>query len=140
MREIYFAGSIRGGRGDQQLYATLIDHLQSYGHVLTVHVGDPQLTRKGEEHLTTQKIYQRDMRWLRKADVFVAEVTTPSLGVGYELGMAEVFGLPTLCLFRPYGRRTLSTYVSENKHFQVQTYRKAASALHAIDQFIQTAG
>ena len=32
--------------------------------------------------------------------VLVAEVTQPSLGVGYELGRAVTFGTPILCLFR----------------------------------------
>ena len=31
----------------------------------------------------------------------VAEVTQPSLGVGYELGRAVAMNTPILCLFRP---------------------------------------
>lgn len=35
----------------------------------------------------------------------VAEVTQPSLGVGYELGRAVALGKPILCLFRPQSGR-----------------------------------
>lgn len=35
----------------------------------------------------------------------VAEVTQPSLGVGYELGWAVALGKPILCLFRPQSGR-----------------------------------
>ena len=37
--KIYFCGSIRGGRQDADLYARLIEHLKTYGPVLTEHVG-----------------------------------------------------------------------------------------------------
>ena len=37
--KIYFCGSIRGGRQDADLYARIIKQLESYGKVLTEHVG-----------------------------------------------------------------------------------------------------
>lgn len=46
-RKIYFAGSIRAGRDDADLYAKLIKLLQKYGTVLTEHVGDPNLEACG---------------------------------------------------------------------------------------------
>ena len=46
--KIYFAGSIRGGRDDAQLYAQMIKTLQSYGKVFTEHVGDPNVIESGE--------------------------------------------------------------------------------------------
>ena len=44
---IYFAGSICGGRADQPLYETIINHLKSYGTVLTESIGRPTLTEQG---------------------------------------------------------------------------------------------
>jgi hypothetical protein len=46
--KIYFAGSIRGGREDKNLYLQLIHHLSQYGQVLTEHIGDVDLTEFGE--------------------------------------------------------------------------------------------
>ncbi|MEM7514802.1 MAG: nucleoside 2-deoxyribosyltransferase, partial [Bacteroidota bacterium] len=46
---IYFAGSIRGGRDDKELYLEIIQLLTEYGTVLTEHVADPSLTSWGEE-------------------------------------------------------------------------------------------
>ena len=45
---IYFAGSIRAGRGDAQLYYKLVEMLKKYGTVLTEHVGNPNLTSAGK--------------------------------------------------------------------------------------------
>ena len=50
-RKIYFAGSIRAGRNDADLYARIVEVLRKYGKVLTEHVGDPNLTEKGDHAL-----------------------------------------------------------------------------------------
>ncbi len=76
---IYFAGSIRGGRQDAELYIQKINHLQIHEKVFTEHIGGPNLTPSGEELSKTQ-IYQRDTHWLHRSHIVVAEVTQPSLG------------------------------------------------------------
>ena len=78
--KIYFAGSIRGGREDKELYAEIIKKLFAYGTVATEHVGNKDLTSGGEMHLSNHDIYARDIAWLTESDVVVAEVTTASLG------------------------------------------------------------
>ena len=92
--KIYFAGAIRGGREDVALYLEIIEQLRDYGEVLTEHVGNPELTGFGEID-DDQKIHDRDLAWLKQADYLVAEVTTASLGVGYEISKATEWGKPT---------------------------------------------
>ncbi|EPY76686.1 deoxyribonucleoside 5-monophosphate N-glycosidase [Camelus ferus] len=41
-------------------------------------------------------IHERDLAWLQQADVVVAEVTQPSLGVGYKLGQAVALKLSAM--------------------------------------------
>ena len=41
--KIYFAGSIRGGRLDADLYRRMIEYMQKSHDVLTEHVGSPDL-------------------------------------------------------------------------------------------------
>jgi hypothetical protein len=107
---IYFAGSIRGGRDDKQLYAAIIKLLKNYGTVATEHVGDAQITLEGEG-APDREIHDRDIAWLRQSDVIVAEVTSPSLGVGYEIGRAVEWGRRIICLYRPSPGRRLSGMV-----------------------------
>ena len=99
--KIYFAGAIRGGRNDAKIYEKIITYLGNIGQVLTEHVGDKDLGNMGEKGGIDIAIYKRDIKWLQSADAVVAEVTTPSLGVGYELGIAEKLKKPVLCLYRP---------------------------------------
>ncbi|MBU0681529.1 MAG: nucleoside 2-deoxyribosyltransferase [Proteobacteria bacterium] len=118
---IYFAGAIRGGRDDAKIYASLIDFLQGFGQVLTSHVGDETLLAE-EKFLSEGEIFQRDMKWLAQADLVIAEVTTPSLGVGYELALAEKRGIPCFCLFRRTSGVSLSAMIAGNPSFTILPY------------------
>jgi len=120
---IYFAGSIRGGRDDQELYLGVIEELGKYGTVLTEHIGDKALTGQGEVTITDEYIFERDMAWVREADVIVAEVSTPSLGVGYELGQSESMGKPILCLYRKTEGKRLSAMVAGNSYVKIFEYK-----------------
>uniref|UniRef100_E1BM28 2'-deoxynucleoside 5'-phosphate N-hydrolase 1 n=1 Tax=Bos taurus TaxID=9913 RepID=E1BM28_BOVIN len=105
---LYFCGSIRGGREDRELYVRIVSRLRRFGVVLTEHVAAAEVDESGEEAAGGDKlIHDRDLAWLQQADVVVAEVTQPSLGVGYELGRAVALHKPVLCLFRPKSGRAL---------------------------------
>ena len=123
--KIYFAGSIRGGRDDQALYLDIIGRLGAYGRVLTEHVGDSGLDALGEEG-SDEEIHDRDINWLREADCLVAEVTTPSLGVGYEIGRALEWGKPILCLFRRSSGRALSAMIAGSGAVKSRDYESTA--------------
>jgi len=134
--KIYFAGSIRGGREDAALYLDLISRLRAFGEVLTEHVGDPLLTRAGDDGPDDRSIHDRDMAWLAACDLLVAEVTMPSLGVGYELGCAVSMGKPVLCLHRPSPGRPLSAMVAGSPGIQTTSYANIDEALNIIEAFM----
>lgn len=131
--KIYFAGSIRGGRQDVELYGHIIEQLAEYGHVLTEHVG--QLD-SGEDALTDYAIYRRDMAWLDEADVVVAEVTIPSHGVGYEIARAETLNKPMLCLHRTEAGHSLSALIAGNPRIRCERYGQLADLPPLLAQFL----
>jgi 2'-deoxynucleoside 5'-phosphate N-hydrolase len=132
--KIYFAGAIRGGREDAALYIELVELLQAYGTVLTEHVADEQLTSLGEQG-DDRAIHDRDLAWLKEADCLVAEVTTPSLGVGFEIGKASEWGTRILCLFRPSAGRTLSALIAGSDRVTVREYQSADEVEEIFDDF-----
>jgi nucleoside 2-deoxyribosyltransferase len=135
--KIYFAGSIRGGRDDAELYNKIIEYLKQYGDVLTEHVGSKSLNKMGEKHMTSQDIHDRDMVWLLEADIIVAEVTTPSLGVGYEIGRALENGKKILCLFRPSSSKRLSAMVEGAPEIINESYETFDEAKDIIDKYLK---
>ncbi len=138
--KIYFAGSISGGREKAADYLRLIEHAAAFGKVLTEHVGSLGGVASEEADLTDDTIYDRDMEWLTSADVVIAEVTVPSLGVGYELAAAESLGKKVLCLFdRSEGGR-LSAMVAGNRSFDTKAYETLEGAEAHISAFLEAAG
>lgn len=135
--KIYFAGSIRGGREDAQLYGEIIEYLRNFGEVLTEHVGDQNLTSDGDDGPTDQYIHNRDLMWLQSADILIAEVTTVSMGVGYEIGRAVESGKNTLCLFRPESGKNLSAMIAGCPDVTLAQYRNLEQAKKCISDFIQ---
>merc|ERR1711862_215490 len=105
---VYFCGSKFGGRQDEILYNILFDKLEQYGEVIRPfdpQKGINQLGRLCDHGLS---MHDRDVELVSMCDVVVAEVTNPSLGVGYEVGRAVELGKPVLCLYRQLPRKKLS--------------------------------
>lgn len=132
--KIYFAASIRAGREDVTVYAAMIAWLWSFGEVLTEHVGDATLSELGDDGPDDRSIHDRDMERLKVSDVVVAEVSRPSLGVGYELAWAVAWGKPTLCLFRPSGR-PLSAMIAGSPGLRTGVYSGMDEAKALIEAF-----
>lgn len=135
---IYFAASIRAGRGDVFIYKKILPMLQKHGTVLTAHVADEHVSSEGETGLSDQQIFSRDMAWLRSADVLIAEVSIPSLGVGYEIGQARSMNIPVLCLYRAANRKKLSGMISGDPEIHTICYREAESLQTRIDNLFQS--
>jgi 2'-deoxynucleoside 5'-phosphate N-hydrolase len=137
--KIYFAGSIRGGRIDAPVYKSLIEHLSSFGEVLTEHVGESSLTENGEDGPNDSYIHDRDMAWLSACDALVAEVSVPSLGVGYELGCAVALKKPVLCLYKSQSGRPLSAMVAGSPGIQTAEYASIDEARSILTGFLKKA-
>jgi len=128
--KIYFAGSIRGGRQDAELYAQLIEELKKYGEVLTEHIGATEM----EAGQADEEIYAQDMQWLEQADLVVAEVTTPSLGVGYEIGQAVSMHKKVVCLYRDKERPNLSAMINGCPDVEVFAYSTLEEAKRTLKE------
>ena len=135
--KIYFAGSIRGGRQDLDIYKELIDHLRSYGEVLTEHVGEDNISENGEINLTDKYIHDRDVNWIDECDVFIAEVTSPSLGVGYEVRTAIEMNKRILCIYRPEQTKRVSAMITGAPKVKTESYSTIGEAKKIIDDFIK---
>ncbi len=144
MLPIYFSGSISGGRGDLALYQKLASLLERQGfRVVAGEVTNAAVTATGEPH-DARFIFERDFAWLeevaRAGGVVVAEVTTPSLGVGYEIAAARYrFGVPVIALFRPAAQRRCSAMISGDPGVTLVEYDETelGAAIRSIVQVIE---
>ena len=133
MKKVYFAGSIRGGRADAELYGRVIRHIQEEHIVLTEHIGDLSLSKlEGDSDVA---IYEQDTAWLREADLLIAECTIPSLGVGYELAYAESHNIP-VHIFYDKSRTRLSAMLAGDKYFHIHPYVGEEGLLQMVDKVL----
>ena len=132
--KIYFCGSIRGGRRDQELYEEIICFLQEFGSVLTEHVGEKNL--KTDTNLSDSEIYTRDIAWLQSADFVIAEVSTPSLGVGFEIATALSMNKKILCLAQDNKNERLSAMIKGCPDLQTSLYSGIEEAKNKIRIFL----
>jgi len=137
--EIYFSCSITGGRRDQRIYARMVDFMRQQGHhVLTAHLAGENVVME-ETTVDARDVYRRDMEWVESCDALVAEVSTPSHGVGYEIALALLRGKAVLCCYRD--NRTVSKMVLGNTHpnLTLCAYQGLADLRVALGLFLERA-
>jgi 2'-deoxynucleoside 5'-phosphate N-hydrolase len=128
--KIYFSCSITGGRQDQPVYAALVDDLLSRGHhVLTAQLSSADIMEE-EAVIAPEVVYQRDVQWVQECDALIAEVSTPSHGVGYEIALALHLEKPVLCLYQ--AGRPVSKMILGNNHPKLRL-----SAYDSLDQLLK---
>lgn len=133
-KKVYFACSIRGG-GDTSLYQQIVDAIKTAGGNVLSEVFVHDAISYGGSPLPAKDIYARDTQMIHESDVVIAEVTNPSLGVGYELAYAEKLHKPILCLFKQDSGKKLSAMVSGN-HYNIIEYIKPHDIEPTVAKFI----
>lgn len=133
--KVYFAGSIRGGRIDADLYRRIISYIQKTDIVLTEHIGNPDLNLK-EQGMRDFEIYDQDTAWLRESDILIGECSCPSLGVGYELAYAEKLGKPCH-IFYDRTKTNLSAMLTGNPYFHIHPYETEEEIYSVIDTLLR---
>jgi 2'-deoxynucleoside 5'-phosphate N-hydrolase len=136
--KIYFSGSISGGRDHAAIYQHLVAYLQALGHaVLSAHVADPEVLEREKDTLP-RLVFERDVAWVYECDVMIAEVSTPSLGVGYEYGLAVQLGKPVLCVYRSGLRMSKMITGNPAPSLKVATYSTEAELERITQIFLQS--
>ena len=133
---IYFSCSITGGREDQKIYQAIVDHLLDYGHIVpTAHLSSENILSE-EAVIEPVEVYHRDVNWVTECDALIAEVSTPSHGVGYEIALALSLNKPVLCCHK--SGKKVSKMLSGNTHpgFKLASYSNAEDLLDKVDRFL----
>jgi nucleoside 2-deoxyribosyltransferase len=121
--KIYFSGSVTSAKGDIRAYQKIIEFLKTKGEVLSEFIADKKLVKKEiKQGVTDEQIYGHGVELIGSCDLFVAEVTNRSLGVGYEIAHAENRGKRIICLFNERKGKKLSPMLKGNDNISVVKY------------------
>ena len=134
---IYFACSITGGREYQAIYQAITNFLLTSGHIVpTAHLADQDVVDL-EKVVDAREVYTRDIDWIEACDLLVAEVSTPSHGVGYEIGYALTLGKPVFCLYKKGIKVSKMITGNPNPHLYVFSYLDEYEAISHLTSFLE---
>lgn len=123
------------GKSPAVPYKEIRDFLVENGHqVLTEHLLE-EGAWESESQLPGEFIFQRDISWLKEADLMIAEVSVPSLGIGFEIAHALGLKKEMLCLALDGVR--VSAMIEGNKNLTLIRYRDSQEALRAVRAFLE---
>ncbi len=84
--KIYFGFTVAGDRSSIVAARTIVEMVERMGHeVLTRHLVEVNAW-EADRLITPKEVYLRDMKWLEQCDLFMAEVSGSSFGLGFETG------------------------------------------------------
>jgi len=133
---VYFSCSLTGGRDHEAAYGRIVDHLLAQGHAVpTEHLARPEVMQL-ERVVVPAEVYQRDIAWIDGCQALVAEVSTPSHGVGYEVAYALGQGKPVLCCYREGERVSKMITGNDSPGLTVSSYQDIGEALRQVDAFL----
>jgi nucleoside 2-deoxyribosyltransferase len=112
-RKVFFSCSMRGGYGRvaQEELRKIPDIIEALGMEVISRHQTTENFMENESRLTDTEIHDRDYRWLQEADLVIAEITNPSLGVGAEIADAVHLGIPVLCVYKREYEHQISAYI-----------------------------
>jgi hypothetical protein len=115
--KIYLGFTVAGDRSTLGTAKRVVQLLEELGHeVLTRHLVDDDAW-EADRLISPQDVYRRDMNWLRECQLFIAEVSGSSFGLGFETGY--LLGATTkkvILLYRFDVEKKVSLLIIGNTH------------------------
>ncbi|MFZ1519668.1 MAG: nucleoside 2-deoxyribosyltransferase [Ignavibacteriaceae bacterium] len=132
---IYCAGPIKGNTTYQENYFQLVQIVESLGHMA---LSEMSTKFHSSIPLNAKQIYARDLKWLDGSKLMIAEVSGPSLGVGFEVAYALFHKkIPVLAVHHEQSGQ-ISSMISgcNDKKLVVKNYTDNEDLANIIKSFI----
>ena len=115
--KIYFGFTVAGDRSTVDTAQAVVCLLEEMGHeVLTRHLVS-DTAWDADRKLEPQAIYRRDMAWLQECDIFIAEVSGSSFGLGFETGyLLGATSKKVILFYRHELEKKISLLITGNTH------------------------
>ena len=115
--KIYFGFTVAGDRSSVETARRMVELLEQQGHeVLTRHLVEEQ-AGAADRALGPREVYERDMCWLEQSDIFIAEVSGSSFGLGFEAGYTlGSTGKRAILFYRREAGSRISLLITGNTH------------------------
>ena len=115
--KIYFGFTVAGDRSGIDTARKVVHQLEEMGHeVLTRHLVSDNAW-EADRSVSPQDVYRRDMAWLGQCELFIAEVSGSSFGLGFETGyILGATSKKVVLLYRRDVEQRVSLLITGNAH------------------------
>ena len=133
--KIYFGFTVAGDRSGLDTARRVVRLLEELGHeVLTRHLVDDNAW-EADRRISAQDVYRRDMAWLEQCELFIAEVSGSSFGLGFETGyLLGATNKRVILLYRRELEQKVSLLISGNSH--VNCTLMPYATIEEVEKFI----
>jgi hypothetical protein len=133
--KIYFGFTVAGDRSAIDTARKVVQLLEDLGHeVLTRHLVADNAW-EADRRISAQDVYRRDMTWLEQCELFIAEVSGSSFGLGFETGyLLGATNKRVILLYRREVEQKVSLLISGNSH--VNCTLMPYSTVDDVERFI----
>jgi 2'-deoxynucleoside 5'-phosphate N-hydrolase len=132
---IYCAGPIKGNTTYQENYSEIVRIVESLGHTA---LSERSSKFSSSIPLNSKQIYTRDIKWIDGSKIMIAEVSGPSLGVGFEIAYALFERkIPVLAVYQGNVAQ-ISSMISgcNNKNLQLKNISNIDDLAQIVKNFI----
>ena len=132
---IYCAGPIKGNTTYQENYSEIVRIVESLGHTA---LSERSTKFSSSIPLNSKQIYTRDIKWIDGSKIMIAEVSGPSLGVGFEIAYALFERkIPVLAVYQGNAAQ-ISSMISgcNNKNLQLKNISNIDDLTQIVKNFI----
>lgn len=132
---IYCAGPIKGNTTYQEIYSQIVEIVNSLDHTA---LSEMSSKFHSSIPLSPKQIYARDLKWLDGSKLMIAEVSGPSLGVGFEISYALfVKNIPVLAVYHDQAGQISSMIAGCNdSKLLIKKYSSTDDLAQTINNFI----
>lgn len=133
---VYCAGAIKGDSSYQESYLEVINIVKKEGHSALSEL-NPDF--KSAFPLNEKQVFQRDIKWIEKSTVMIAEISGPSLGVGFEIAYALYMReIPVLALYDAEIERVSAMITGcDSELLYVKTYHNKKELQELVLSFLR---
>jgi nucleoside 2-deoxyribosyltransferase len=134
---VYCATPVRGQRTYQEFFQGIIEHVKSLGHTA---LSELNSDFKPAAPLTDSEIFARDIKWIDKSKVLIAEISGSSTGVGFEIAYALYKKkIPALVLINNEAGNNVSAMIKgcNSPLLNIRKYDDVESLKKVISEFLK---
>lgn len=111
INEVFLSVPVQGNRLTSQVYEKLMNVINQLGmHILNTNVLHPPKPSDIYRY-SASEIYFENLNLLKNSELLIAEISSPSLGIGYEIATAERFLIPIICVYQRRYKKYISLMI-----------------------------